>query len=209
MSPGKKKSSPSLRIFLLVSLVFLAMFLPLGAWMYTKQQGENKRLALTKKLEMLGELTTVTQRYRSVFYVREKKNFIQDKSLLFTADFNVYAGVDLAEGFDLQLKGKKARLILPHGQIFLVDADDATIHQILIKERFSSIDTGDFLPLISEEGEKIRLQVLEQDIAGEAEERAASLLKGILRSAGLEDISILFRSEGPGSGQAARGAESS
>ena len=199
MSRAKKKLSSPFSLIPLLFLASAALLVPAGAWFYNKKQVENRQSALTRKLEMMGELTTVTQRYRSVFYIREKKNFIQDKSLLFTADFNVYAGVDLAEGFDLSLKGREVRLVLPEGRIFLVDADDEGMHQILIKERFSSIDTGDYLPVISEEGENIRRQALEQGVQKKAEERAASLLRGIFKSAGLEDISIQYRREGPGS----------
>lgn len=144
------------------------------------------------QLEQLGELTTVTQLYRSVFYTREKKNFIQDKSILFTAEFNVQAGVDLSEGFDLSIKGDHARLILPPGRIFLVDADDTSFKQILIKEKFSNINTGDFLPLIFEEAAVIKEQVLKQGLPTEAEEKAAILLKGILRSAGIENVQVEF-----------------
>ncbi|QEN09296.1 DUF4230 domain-containing protein [Oceanispirochaeta crateris] len=197
--PRVKKKSFSMRLTLLIAVLLAAVLLvPAGVWFYSGHQDKVRLSALTKKLEMLGELTTVTQRYRSVFYFHEKKNFIQDKSLLFTADFNVYAGVDLAEGFDLQVKGSGVRLTLPAGRIFLVDADDERIHQVLIKERFSSIDTGDYLPAISEEGENIRRQALEQGLPGRAEERAETVLKGIFKSAGIKDISIRFRKEGPG-----------
>ena len=186
-------------VFPFLFLVIAALLVPYGAWLYSRKQEEKNLSALTRKLEMLGELTTVTQRYRSVFYIHEKKNFIQDKSLLFTADYNVYAGVDLAEGFDLQQSGHELRLTLPAGRIFLVDADDEGIHQILVRERFSSIDTGDYLPAISEEGENIRLQAMNQGIEGKAEERAASLIRGIFKSEGIKEISIHFRKEGPGS----------
>jgi len=192
-NPGQKKA-----LFLLSALILLAVLIP-AAVMVCTMEGEKKQYQyLTRRLEKLGEFTTVTQRYRSVFYMREKKNLIQDKSVLFTAEFNVLAGVDLAEGFDLAVKGRQVRISLPPGRIFLVDADDASIEEIMVRQQFSSIHTGDYLPLISEEKDRIRKQVLAGDVPRQAEERAALLIRGILRAAGIEEADIRFRSEVPG-----------
>ncbi|MDC7240318.1 MAG: DUF4230 domain-containing protein [Spirochaetales bacterium] len=193
----KKKKPPVHRALTLVLLAAVLGLLPAGAYCLVRSREEKTSLEIRGQIEKLGELTTITETYRSVFYTREKKNFIQDKSLLFTAEFTVQAGVDLSEGFELSYKGGMVRLDLPPGRIFLVDADDTSFNQIQIKEQFSSINTGDYLPLVSSEAEVIREQALDGGILRSAEERAALLLEGILRSAGAEEVSIRFR-EVPG-----------
>jgi len=196
MPPKKKpqkKGGLNHSFIILLFFILSALLIPGAVWVFHKRSEERQEQFLTRRLEKLGEFRTITQRYRSVFYVREKKNFIQDKSVLFTADFNVQAGVDLSEGFDLQLKRGQVLVTLPRGRIFLVDADDSTIEEVMIREQFSTINTGDYLPLINEESEKIRHQALASGITETAEERAALLLRGILRSAGIEDADIRFR----------------
>lgn len=189
----KKKKSPPYKITLTALSLIVLLLLPFSVY-YMSVRQEKKQLSEIKgQLEQLGELTTVTQLYRSVFYTREKKNIIQDKSILFTAEFSVQAGIDLSEGFDLSVKGRQGRLVLPPGRVFLVDADDTSFRQILIKEKFSNINTGDFLPLVSEEAVSIKEQAINQGLPGAAEEKAAILMKGILRAAGLDDVQVVFR----------------
>jgi len=195
--PPKKKIQKRIihknALVLLVSVLVTVLLILGSLWIYHRKSEERQRQFLTRSLEKLGEFTTITQRYRSVFYMHEKKNFIQDKSVLFTADFNVQAGIDLGEGFDLQIKGGQVIMTLPRGRIFLVDADDSTIEEVMIKEQFSSIHTGDYLPMISEESQNIRRQALSSGVPRQAEERAALLLRGILRSAGIKNIYIRFK----------------
>ncbi len=192
MGRGEKRSVIAQ---ILISLLILSLFAAGGYRGF--QEYRSRRLSgLSDRLSRMGELTTVTQLYRSVFYVREKKNFIQEKTLLFTAEYNVQAGIDLSEGFDLTLKGNTVRLVLPPGRLLLVDGDDSSLQQVYIKERFSSVDTGDYLPLIGEERENIRRRALESGILKSAEERAVLILNGILYSAGLEDAEIRFEREG-------------
>ncbi|MBF9015493.1 MULTISPECIES: DUF4230 domain-containing protein [unclassified Oceanispirochaeta] len=193
MTVRKKKSSPSKITLPALCLLILLLALPLSVLYLTRQKEQKRVSEIRGQLEQLGELVTVTQLYRSVFYTREKKNFIQDKSILFTAEFIVQAGVDLSEGFDLSVKGGQARLILPPGRIFLVDADDTSFRQILIKEKFSSINTGDFLPLVSEEADSIEEQAVNQGLPAAAEDKAVILMKGILRAAGVDNIQVVFR----------------
>lgn len=193
MTARKKKSTPNKIILPALCLIILLLALPLSVLYLTRQKEQKRVSEIRGQLEQLGELITITQLYRSVFYTREKKNFIQDKSILFTAEFIVQAGVDLSEGFDISVKGGQARLILPPGRIFLVDADDTSFRQILIKEKFSSINTGDFLPLISEEADSIEEQAVNQGLPGAAEDKAVILMKGILRAAGVDNVQVVFR----------------
>ncbi|MDC7235515.1 MAG: DUF4230 domain-containing protein [Spirochaetales bacterium] len=192
---ARKKKKSLLPILRILSLTALAVLLAGAVYFVSHRLEQNRAELLSDRLEQLGELTTVTQLYRSVFYTREKKNFIQDKSLLFTVEYNVEAGIDLSEGFDFTLNRGRGRLILPPGRILLVDADDTSFRQVLVKERFSSIDTGDFLPLVAEEALSIREEALGNGLPREAEEKALILMKGILGAAGLEDIEIEFRRE--------------
>ncbi len=197
MPRKKKRKSVKKKVSALLLLAAALVVLPAAAYCVVRSREERTEEILRGQIEKMGEMTTVTEIYRSVFYTREKKNFIQDKSLLFTAEFRVQAGVDLSEGFDLTCKGGMVRLDLPPARIFLVDADDTSFNQIHIKEQFSSINTGDYLPLVSSEADVIRAQALESGICRTAEERAALLLEGLLKSAGADRVSIRFR-EVPG-----------
>lgn len=184
----------SVAVSILLSLLLTVLIGAAGYWGFREYQ--SRRLdGVSDRLNSMGELTTVTQLYRSVFYVRERKNFIQEKTLLFTAEYNVRAGIDLSEGFELSTHGGRVRLVLPPGRLLLVDGDDRSLRQVYLKERFSSVDTGDYLPLIGEERESIRHRALESGIVKTAEERAVLILKGILASAGLEDADIRFEGE--------------
>lgn len=194
MTAGKKKSSPSLRV--LVLLAFLILLLPLSTLCLLKWNEEQSCAGVESQLKQIGELTTVTRLYRSVFYTREKKNFIQDKSILFTAEFSVQAGIDLSEGYELSVRRGEALLVLPPGRIFIVDADDTSFRQIFVREKFSSVHTGDFLPLIAREADSIEEQALEQGLPREAEEKAVLLMKGILEAAGFDTVHIRFRDRG-------------
>ena len=150
---------------------------------------------LYDKLSSIRELVTNRQTYRSVFYSRRKEKFFQERSLPFTADFHVVAGVDLSGGFSLDTKGGAVRLILPPGKILSVDADDTSLQQNQIKEQLSSVITGDYLPLLAEEKDHIARQARDFGIEKDAEYRAQQILHGMLETAGFERISIAFRRE--------------
>lgn len=159
------------------------------------RQARLREQDLYAELVQIRELVTNRQVYRSVFYSRVKENFIQERSLLFTAQFHVSAGVDLSKGFSLNTSGRSASLILPPGGILSIDADDTSLKQVVIKERFSSVTTGDFLPLLTEEKVNIREQAVQKGLEHDAEARAKQIFYGMLRMAGYEKIHISFRRE--------------
>lgn len=197
MPRKKKKKKSFLSLILLLIFVPILILLPLVSWYYVDQKEQQRQLELGKKLDALGELVSYTQRYRSVFYTRETKYLFQEKALLFTAEYDVQAGIDLAEGFDLLPQKEGVLLRLPAGRIFHVDADDKSLEEFMVKERFSVIDTGDYLPLISAERENIYQQAMDQDLPRLAEERAAVLIRALFHSAGIENLTIQFNREGP------------
>ena len=151
--------------------------------------------SLYEELTRINELITCRQTYRSVFYTRIKENFIQERTLLFTADFHVTAGIDLSRGFTIRSSGRGISLILPAAEILFIDADDTTLEQVLIRERFSSVTTGDYLPLLTEEKENILRQAVARGIEKQAEQRAARIFLGMLKLAGFKRVNVSFRKE--------------
>jgi hypothetical protein len=188
----KKNRSP----LLLSSLVLLICLLLAGTGLMLRERAVRQReQALYEELTRIRELVTSRQTYRSVFYTRIKENFIQERTLLFTADFHVAAGIDLSRGFSLRSTGRRVSLILPTAEILFIDADDTTLEQVLILERFSSVTTGDYLTLLTEEKENILRQGVEGGIEKQAEQRAGQIFRGMLKLAGYERVNISFRKE--------------
>ncbi|OQY35676.1 MAG: hypothetical protein B6241_00345 [Spirochaetaceae bacterium 4572_59] len=195
MSPKRKKTRRSVRLSVLLAGIVFCLLIVAAGFCGRYRQIRLREQELYDELVQIRELVTNRQIYRSVFYSRVKENFIQERSLLFTAEFHVSAGIDLSSGFSLNTSGRSAFLILPPGEILNIDADDSSLEQVVIKERFSSITTGDFLPLLTKEKENIREQAVQQGLENDAEARARQIFYGMLRMAGYENIHISFRRE--------------
>ena len=192
---AKRKKKPDSSLISLVSVLIICLILVISALAVRQKQMRCREQALYNELTQIRELVTNRQVYRSVFFSRIRDNFIQERSLLFTADFHVSAGVDLARGFSLQTKGNTAVLQLPAAGILSIDADDTSIEEVFIKERFSSVTTGDYLPLLGEEKENIRRTAEERGLNRDAERRAELIFRGMLKMAGYDKITVSFRRE--------------
>ncbi len=182
-----------------LSLSLLLIFLCCGAggifFLVQKHNRIIREQQVYEELTRIRELVTNRQVYRSVIYTTVKENFLQERSLLFTADFHVTAGIDLSKGFSLEIQGNSAYLTLPAGEILLVDADDTSLEQVFTKERFSTITTGDYLPLLTGEKDNIRQQAREKGIEKEAEIRAQQIFSGMLKMTGYDHVIVTFRRE--------------
>jgi len=194
---GKNTSAPiSLRLTLHILLLTAAVGLMTGSGVYLQRRSARQRTeAVREELRRISELVTCRQTYRSVFYTSTKQNFIQERTLLFTAEFRVAAGLDLAEGFELETRGRRAEVLLPPGRILSIDADDTSLEQVFIRERFSTVTTGDYLPLLTGEKDMIRQKAEESGLSRRAEDRAAGIIRGILIMSGYEEVSVRFRRE--------------
>ena len=192
---AKRKKKTDSSLIPLVSVLILCLVIVISALAFRQRQIRYREQALYNKLTQIRELVTNRQVYRSVFYSRIKDNFIQERSFLFTADFHVSAGVDLARGFSLRTDGNSAVLQLPAAGILSIDADDTSIEEVFVKERFSSVTTGDYLPLLGEEKENIRRTAEESGLERDAERRAEMIFRGMLKMAGYDRITVSFRRE--------------
>ncbi len=195
MAEKKKKADKSHKTesVYLILVLLLAFFILGSAFLFREQLRSRNEQQLYEELTRIQQMVTYRQTYRSVFYTSVKENFLQERTLLFTADFQVAAGIDLSRGFTLDAKGDSVHLTLPAGTILYVDADDTSLEQVFVKERFSSITTGDYLPLLTEEKQNILNQAREGGIEKDAEQRAEQIFMGILKMAGFQRAAVSFR----------------
>ena len=192
---SRKHGSPGKGISIIIILIVLFCGSAASFLLMQRHNRLNREQQVYEELSQLRELVTNRQVYRSVIYSTVRENFLQERSLLFTADFHVTAGIDLSRGFSLEIQGNSAYLTLPAGEILLVDADDTSLEQVFTKERFSAITTGDYLPLLTEEKENIRKQAVEKGIQKEAEIRARQIFSGMLKMTGYDRVFVTFRRE--------------
>ncbi len=148
------------------------------------------------KLEEIGELVTLSRVYRSILYSRETSFLIREKSFLFSAEFEVQAGIDLGEGLRVERSEGRTILHLPSPRILLIDGREDSYRDYILKEQFSKVSTDDFLPLLAEEKKRIRRQALESGLLEEAESAALEILRGIFKSYGIRNLEFRFYQQG-------------
>jgi hypothetical protein len=133
-------------------------------------------------------LVTASQTYRDVIYA-ERRRFLADKRLLFTIDYDVTAGVDFRKGLEIRVREDGTwEVTMPAAEILEVDADDASIEEIFIKETLGTIRLSDYMPVILDEREAIRNAAEAGDLLERAEANARSAVTRILRLGGAENV---------------------
>ena len=158
---------------------------------------------LEQRLRKIRRLGTVRQIYRSVIYFEEKNFWRGGKMVLFTVEHGITAGIDLSEGFTL---GKRidgsVEVKLPPARILSVDADEGSIHQMLLREGLfnNPVRIGDYMPSVIAQGEVTREAALEEGILHLAERSARSAITRILGLGGIDDVNFISRAPLAGTG---------
>ena len=176
--------------------LFSALILTAGGfylkYIPVKRAAECK--VIEERIKKLRRLTAVSQVYRSVIYVKNKNFWRGTREVLFSIKYNVTAGVDFSKGFNLELKDDgTVEVTMPDSMVFLSDADESTINQMLIRESYflNPIKISDYMPQIIALGNENRKTAVENGILERADANARQAVLKILKSGGFEKV--IFR----------------
>ena len=151
--------------------------------------------SLEARVRRILELPTYEHIYRDVVYFDEERSYVvfkTRKAVLFSVDISVQAGLDLTKGFEIKRRGfSRAIAVVPPAEILLIDADESSIQEYFVEERFDAISRLDYYDEIDRSKEKIREDAINRGILERAQERAYRLIRGVLTSAGYERVDII------------------
>lgn len=169
-----------------IILIFTLTLLSIAVLVSLNIHGQKKeRILVLNKIEQLQQLVTAKQIYREVIYSKETKDFLwiplKNKEFLFALDYIITAGIDISKGFKVEDRDGYKLITLPKAEIFSIDADDTSIKEYFIKQRFSKLNRDDYFQLIKES----KLSILSGDSINtlliESEVNAKTLLKSLLQ----------------------------
>ena len=170
-----------------------------------RDEREERILAAHQHIEELRNLVTARYRYRDVVYLEQETRVLgiptSAREILFSVDIGVEAGVDLSRDIKVVFDPNDRRgvfVTLPSPQVLRVDADEETIRQYIVRERFARLDWLDVAEEVEAAKERNRLDAIERGILIRAEAQARSALESLLRGLGFEKVHIRFRSEDAG-----------
>ena len=146
---------------------------------------------LEQRLKDLRQLKTVSQLYRSVIFIDEKKFLLGTKQVLFALEYEVTAGVDFSKGFELRrMPDQTISVRMPPAEIFSSDADETSIREMILREQpfFNPVRMGDYIPQVIAQGEANRASAVDGGILALAEANARIAVARILQLAGVQNV---------------------
>ncbi len=153
---------------------------------------------LEDKVRNLLELHTYEHIYRDIVYYGKQRSFLfvktVDKSILFSINISVKAGIDFKEGFQLLREEQDESIIyvkLPPAKVLLVDADESTIHQYYAAETGSELGLKEYSAQLSKIKEKTKADAVARGILIKAEENAKRIIRNFLELAGFSEIEFI------------------
>ncbi|MBN2653080.1 MAG: DUF4230 domain-containing protein [Spirochaetales bacterium] len=146
---------------------------------------------LDLEIKNITNLSTYQHIYRDIIYIRESKHVIgipiYDKSVLFTINIHVIAGIDF-ENLEYKISEETITITLPESKIFSIDADESSIFQYFIKEKNSKIDILTIYNAINEKKLEIHEDAISRGILKKAEDNAKVLISDFLFSTGFKEV---------------------
>lgn len=169
-----------------IILIFTLTLLSIAVLVSLNIHGQKKeRILVLNKIEQLQQLVTAKQIYREVIYSKETKDFLwiplKNKEFLFALDYIITAGIDISKGFKVEDRDGYKLITLPRAEIFSIDADDTSIKEYFIKQRFSKLNRDDYFQLIKESKLSILSGNSINTLLIESEVNAKTLLKSLLQ----------------------------
>jgi hypothetical protein len=155
-------------------------------------------------------LPTYEHIYRDVVYVGEEARFIgiltKDKSVLFSIDVNVRAGIDLTEGLDITFPDTRSAVVsIPPARVLSIDADENTIHQYFLREWGGNLSTLQYYDEINRKKDFLLEDAVSRGILVKAERNAEQLIRNFLELSGFENIEIRKTRQPPAKGDGTDG----
>lgn len=176
---------------ILVSIVVVLFFISL-------EYRDSKLEVYSNRIRNLEEMVTARQIYRNVIYTEIKENFIVDKRSLFTINYIVTAGVDFSDGIKIDGHMNSIRVTYPYPKIISVDADESSIDEYFSLQRFGKLKQSDYLNILYDEKVRIEEDALKGGILERADRNLQSLISGILKEGGIENIQFGYVKWGDG-----------
>lgn len=175
-------------IFLVLFIITVSILTVLGLKSYGQK---NEQKILLNQIEQLQQLVTAKQIYREVIYSKETNDFLwiplKNKEFLIALDYTITAGIDISKGFKIEDRDGYKLITLPKAEVISIDADDTSIKEYFIKQRFSKLNRDDYFQLIKES----KISILSGDsitnLLKESEINAKNLLKSLLQ---ITDITV-------------------
>lgn len=150
----------------------------------------------------LLELHTYEHIYRDVVYFGEERTFLfirtMDRQLLFSVDIVVRAGLDLQEGVTITRDTddrSRVYVALPEPQILLIDADEQSIQEFLVREQGGRIGVLEFSEQLEAVKSRIETDAIERGILIKAQANAERIVRNFLQLAGFDHVVITTKEE--------------
>jgi hypothetical protein len=142
-----------IRIIVIVSVIFI-LILGSAICLTLNKRSKNNPYIVAEKLKEISQITTGQDIYREIIYSKSTKDVlwmpIINKEMLFSIEYNIITGIDLAQGYNIKMTDKTIYVSLPPVSILSIDAREETIDEYFVKERFTSIKKDDFFSIINE-----------------------------------------------------------
>ncbi|MBN2616684.1 MAG: DUF4230 domain-containing protein [Spirochaetales bacterium] len=179
--------------YLVLAAVFT--FIIMSLLIYSNiSKNEKEKEIITNKILRLEELVTAKQIYKEILYSKESQDIlwipVKNREFLISINYIVTAGIDISKGFNIEKKDDVYILTIPKGEIFSIDADDSSIYEYFVKERFSQLKRDDYFKLIIKSKEDILNGDKIPELLQNCEYNAGRLLTSLLQ---LSNISIEVR----------------
>lgn len=157
---------------------------------------EDKRPELTlleTQVRKILELPSVEMLYRDIIYQNLEKTFLfiktSEKEVLFAINIRIQAGYDLQDGFNIKYGEDNTLYIwLPEPKILIADADDESITQYFLKEKFDMFQYTEFQDIIHKRVEAMKKDAIERGIFTSAEDNTHGVLRDFFSLMGFENI---------------------
>lgn len=188
--------------WVILGLVLLASAGALTASLHRiGERVDQRRLeAAQTTIQQVQTLVTTRYRYRDVVFFDRRTRVLGipagQQEILFSVEIEVTAGVDLAQGVDLDIDQDDRRRIfvtLPSPHIVRVVTDEESIRQYLVRERFGRLNWLDVSTEVHAAKERNREDAIERGILSRAESQARAVIGSLLRTVGYEAVEIRFR----------------
>jgi hypothetical protein len=155
-------------------------------------RSEELRRSLEERISSVLTLHTAEFVYRDVVYFGEQSQlfgFIPSGSreILFSVNVAVRAGVDLRNGFSVEvIAPRKVRVILPSAAILYSDVDEDTIHQYFLRQTGREISFIEVQDVIARAKEDLVADALRRGILAQADRQAERIVRTLLEDLGME-----------------------
>lgn len=180
------------RVIISLSLLLLMI---LSALFYNLLYKPERELKLRAKLEEISNLTTGVEKYREVIYSKTTGDIfwipIKNKEILFSIDYKLQTGIDLTKGYKIFFHRDYTEIRLPHSDVLSIDADDLSIKEYFVKERFSSISRDDYFSIINETKKQLVHNESITKILEESDRKAKNTIESLFEISG-DNVLVTF-----------------